>query len=353
MKKQYDVLVIGPVSLDHNIDYLGNERKELGGAVVASGFAAARSGNATALFTKLNPADADVEARFAGSGADLYWKPSKATCSIRNQYFTADKEKRACTSMGVCDPFRFDELPDVDTKIYHFAGLVYGDFDGELFAEAAKRGKVAVDVQCLLRHVEPDKTMAFHDWAEKKQYLPCIDYLKTDAAEAEILTGLTDRAEAAKLLYSWGAKEVLITHNTDQAVLTLMQLDSVVEHDYLPVGPDTELGEIVRKISRTRYSVIPVLDAAGSLLGGIDIRKIRNIVFRIELYHHFTAQQLMQEPLATLRDDLPMTEVMNTFDTTRADWLPVLNGEGHLRGYISRQRMFTHYRKMVADMSED
>ena len=215
MGKSYDVLVIGPVSLDHNIDYLGNERKEVGGAVVASGFAAARSGNATALFTKLNPADADVEARFAGSGADLYWKPSKATCSIRNQYFTADKEKRACTSMGVCDPFRFDELPDIETKIYHFAGLVYGDFDGELFKEASKHGKVAVDVQCLLRHVEPDKTMAFHDWAEKKQYLPYIDYLKTDAAEAEILTGLTDRAEAAKLLYSWGAKEVLITHNTE------------------------------------------------------------------------------------------------------------------------------------------
>ena len=215
MSKHYDVLVIGPVSLDHNIDYLGNERKEVGGAVVASGFAAARSGNATALFTKLNPADADVEARFAGSGADLYWSPSKATCSIRNQYFTADKEKRACTSMGVCDPFRFEELPRIDTAIYHFAGLVYGDFDGELFAEASRHGKVAVDVQCLLRHVEPDKTMAFHDWAEKKQYLPYIDYLKTDAAEAEILTGLTDRAEAAKLLYSWGAKEVLITHNTE------------------------------------------------------------------------------------------------------------------------------------------
>ena len=215
MKKTYDVLVIGPVSLDHNIDYQGNERKEVGGAVVASGFAAAKSGNRTAVFTKLNPADADVEERFAGSGADVYWKPSQATCSIRNQYFTADKEKRACTSMGVCDPFRFDELPDIETKIYHFAGLVYGDFDGALFAEAARHGKVAVDVQCLLRHVEADRTMAFHDWAEKKQYLPVIDYLKTDAAEAEILTGLTDRAEAAKLLHSWGAKEVLITHNTE------------------------------------------------------------------------------------------------------------------------------------------
>ena len=215
MKKQYDVLVIGPVSLDHNIDYLGNERKELGGAVVASGFAAARSGNKTALFTKCNTADANLEERFAPSGADLYWAESKATCSIRNQYFTADKEKRACTSMGVCDAFKFEELPDIDTEIYHFAGLVYGDFDGELFEEAAKHGKVAVDVQCLLRHVEPDKTMAFHDWADKKKYLPCIDFLKTDAAEAEILTGLTDRAEAAKLLYSWGAKEIMITHNTE------------------------------------------------------------------------------------------------------------------------------------------
>lgn len=215
MKKKYDVLVIGPVSLDHNIDYLGNERKEVGGAVVASGFAAARNGSRTAIFTKLNSADASLEERFAPSGADLYWAESKATCSIRNQYFTADKEKRACTSMGVCDPFRFEELPDIDTEIYHFAGLVYGDFDGELFEKAAKLGKVAVDVQCLLRHVEEDKTMAFHDWADKKKYLPCIDYLKTDAAEAEILTGLTDRAEAAKLLHSWGAKEIMITHNTE------------------------------------------------------------------------------------------------------------------------------------------
>lgn len=218
MNQEYDILVIGPVSLDHNIDDQGNERREVGGAVVASGFAAAKSGSRTALFTKLNPADADVEARFRGSGADLYWKPSRATCSIRNQYFTADKEKRACTSIGVCDPFRFDELPPVRAKVYHFAGLVYGDFDGPLFAEAAEHGKVAVDVQCLLRHVEPDRTMAFHDWAEKREYLPCIDYLKTDAAEAEILTGLSDRAEAAKLLHSWGAGEVLITHNTEVLV---------------------------------------------------------------------------------------------------------------------------------------
>lgn len=212
--KAYDTMVIGPISLDHNIDCEGKERRETGGAVVQSGFAAARSGAKTAIFTKLNPEDADASAAFEGSGADVYAAPSAETTSIRNQYFTPDKERRACHSMGKCDPFLWEEIPQVQTQIYHFAGLVYGDFHGELFRQAGKQGKVAVDVQCLLRHVEADKTMGFHDWQDKLEYLKDIDFLKTDAAEAEILTGLSDRVAAAKQLYAWGAKEIMITHNT-------------------------------------------------------------------------------------------------------------------------------------------
>ncbi len=145
----------------------------------------------------------------------------------------------------------------------------------------------------------------------------------------------------------------LITHHTDHAVLTLMQLDSVIERDYLPVGPDTELADIVRKISRSRNSVIPVLDNAGTLLGEIDIAKIRNIVFRTELYHRFTASQLMIAPPAILSDQTSMAMVMKIFDKTHANWLPVINKDNHLKGYISSERIYTQYRRMVADMSED
>ena len=145
----------------------------------------------------------------------------------------------------------------------------------------------------------------------------------------------------------------LITHHTDHAVLTLMQLDSVIDRDFLAVSPDTELAGIVRKISSSKGSILPVLDAAGRLLGEIDIKNIRHVVFRIELYHHFKASQLMQEPSAILTDSLPMTAVMRTFDDTHADFLPVLDAEGHLKGYLSRDHVFTQYRKMVADMSED
>ena len=150
------------------------------------------------------------------------------------------------------------------------------------------------------------------------------------------------------------AKEgLLITHHTDHAVLTLMQLDSVIERDYLSVPPDMELGQIVHKISRSDSSVLPVLDAAGKMLGEINLGKIRHVVFRTELYHHFTAQQLMVDPKATLDEHLPMTDVVNAFDETHADWLPVLDADKHLKGYISRQRIFSQYRKMVADMSEE
>ena len=145
----------------------------------------------------------------------------------------------------------------------------------------------------------------------------------------------------------------LITHHTDHAVLTLMNLDSVIEKDYLSVTPDMELGQIVHKISRSHSTVIPVLDAGGMLLGEIDIMKIRNVMFRIELYHHFMASQLMTDPKARLSDTTPMVDVMRAFDRTGANWLPVLDTDNHLKGYISRQRIYTMYRKMVADMSED
>ena len=145
----------------------------------------------------------------------------------------------------------------------------------------------------------------------------------------------------------------LLTHHTDHAALTLMNLDSVIDRDYMAVSPDMELGQIVNKVSRSHNRVLPVTDGAGTLLGEVDIVHIRKVLFRIELYHHFTASQLMEEPVAMLSASAPMTAVMKTFERTGAEWLPVVDTDNRLKGYISRQRLYTLYRKMVHDMSED
>ncbi|NLC32144.1 MAG: ribokinase [Clostridiales bacterium] len=218
MKQPFDIIVIGPLSLDRNIDHSGEERREIGGAVVASGFAAANTGSKTAIFTKFNPDEVDGLSVFKDLDAEVFTAVCKNTTSIQNRYLTADKERRVCTSLGRCDPFLESDLPDVQADIWHFAGLTYGDFSGELFQAASAKGKVAVDVQCLLRHILPDGRMDFFDWDKKEQFLPIIDYLKTDAAEAEILTGLSDRREAAHQLHAWGAKEIMITHNTEALI---------------------------------------------------------------------------------------------------------------------------------------
>ena len=218
MKRQFDVIVIGPLSLDRNIDHSGEERREIGGAVVASGFAAANTGSRTAIFTKFNPDEVDGLGVFRDLSAEVFCAESAQTTAIENLYLTPDKERRLCRSLGRCDPFLQEELPDVDAAIWHFAGLTYGDFSGELFQFAAGKGKVAVDVQCLLRHIMPDGKMAFFDWEHKERFLPVIDFLKTDAAEAEILTGQPDRREAARQLFRWGAREIMITHNTEALV---------------------------------------------------------------------------------------------------------------------------------------
>ena len=145
----------------------------------------------------------------------------------------------------------------------------------------------------------------------------------------------------------------LITHHTDRAVLTLMSLDSVIDKNYTAVSPDMPQASLVHAISKSHNNILPVLDNAGNLLGEIDITKLRHIVFRIELYHHFTVRQLMSQPEATLNVNTKMEDVMRQFDRTDASMLPVLDKDNHLLGYISRTHMYSVYRKIVADLSED
>lgn len=145
----------------------------------------------------------------------------------------------------------------------------------------------------------------------------------------------------------------LITHHTDRAVLTLMSLESVIETDYTSVDKDMELGKLVHSLSKSNSSVLPVLDGARNLLGEIDMNKMRHIVFRTELYHHFTVAQLMTQPATLLRLGDPMEDVMRAFDKYNAQQLPVLDEQDHLLGYVSRVHIYSQYRDMVADLSND
>lgn len=145
----------------------------------------------------------------------------------------------------------------------------------------------------------------------------------------------------------------LITHHTDRAVLTLMNIDSVIDKNISHVPEDMDLGTLVHAISRSHTNILPVLDESGKFLGEIDMSKLRHILFRTELYHHFKVKQLMSQPQFILSVNDTMENVMKRFDATDAGMLPVLETDGILRGYVSRTHLYSTYRKMVADMSSE
>ncbi len=145
----------------------------------------------------------------------------------------------------------------------------------------------------------------------------------------------------------------LVTHHTDQSVLTLMRLDSVIEREYTAVTPDMPLSKLVRAFSDSHTSFLPVLDKAGTLLGEVDMTKNRHIIFRTELYNKFTVEQLMTECPAKIGAADPMGEAMKLFEKTSALYLPVVDVSNRLIGYIDRSRMYSMYRKLVADFSAE
>ena len=145
----------------------------------------------------------------------------------------------------------------------------------------------------------------------------------------------------------------LITHHTDKAVLTLMSMDSVIDKDFISVSPDMPLGKLVNVISKSHSSFIPVLNSGGELLGEVDITKIRHIMFRTELYTKFHVQQIMTPVPAKLSINDRMEDVMRKFEIKNTNYLPVVDTDNHLTGYISRTRAFSMYRKMVEDFSNE
>ena len=215
--KEYDLMILGPATRDVNIDYTGAEDRSAGGAVTFCTPAARAMGARVFAAVKIAPEDADLMDVFDMPPEDKALLPSGRTTLMRNEYFTPDRERRRSACAAQSDPILPGELPEISWKLCHLAGLLYGDFPAELLEALHQRALLSADAQGFLRHNEGG-SMSLHDWEEKLRFLPWMDFFKTDAAEAEMLTGLSDREAAARQLCAWGAKEVMVSHNAEMLV---------------------------------------------------------------------------------------------------------------------------------------
>lgn len=211
----FDIAMIGHLTKD--IISVNNTKTEIpGGAVYFSSIAAAASGADVLVRTRIADKEIDYLTEMTDAGVTVNNLGSKKTVCM-NLNYSDDMETREITVSDLADPFLLEDVNNIDASIFHLAGLIHGDFPDEIINYFSKKGDVALDVQSVLR-CENDSKLFFQDWKEKKKYLPNITYLKTDAAEAEILTGETDRYKAAEILFSWSVKEVIITHMSELLV---------------------------------------------------------------------------------------------------------------------------------------
>lgn len=139
----------------------------------------------------------------------------------------------------------------------------------------------------------------------------------------------------------------LLTHQKDTAVLTLMNLESVLERDFEVVSPDMTLGEMVSVISVSHRNSFPVVDERGVLVGIVELDNVRNIMFRPELYERYKVRKIMVTPEVKVSSATPMTEVMRLFDETKAWKMPVIDEEGRYLGFISKSAIFNSYREVL------
>ncbi|MDE6206459.1 MAG: chloride channel protein [Muribaculaceae bacterium] len=144
----------------------------------------------------------------------------------------------------------------------------------------------------------------------------------------------------------------LLTHQKDQAVLTLLKINNVIENDFLPVYPDMTLKDMVDVIAKSKRNLFPVLNEGGELVGIVLLDEIRNIMFRPDLYRRMRVSTFMSMPPARIELDETMDQVMKTFDTTGAWNLPVVN-QGRYVGFVSKSKIFNSYRRVLRHYCDD
>ncbi len=144
----------------------------------------------------------------------------------------------------------------------------------------------------------------------------------------------------------------LITHHKDKAILSMMTVDKLIEKDFKTIGPDEKLGDLVKLVANSKRNIYPVIDEDQIFCGIIILDDIRNIMFKPELYDETTVSSMMFMPGTSVSPDESMEEVAKKFQETRNYNLPVIK-DGKYIGFISRANVFSEYRKLLKDFSDE
>lgn len=209
--KNYDVLYIGNYTKDTIISPAGTKIVD-GGAVNYAAHAAARLGKKVAVVTRLAREDQHVVEKFIQSGIDCYPAYTLSSTWLQLEYPTTDPDIRSLSVMRVAGSITPGDVEGLDAQAAVIGSSLRGEVGFDVIRTLKEKNMlIAADMQGFVR-VLRGMELKYESWEERDATLALIDVVKSDAVEAEFLTGETNLAKAAKFYAERGPKEIVLTH---------------------------------------------------------------------------------------------------------------------------------------------
>jgi sugar/nucleoside kinase (ribokinase family) len=215
----YDLVTIGNYTKDTIVSSAGTRYVDGGGYSYAA-HAAQLKGLRIAAVTRLANEDRGTTDALRTKGIEVHVFESPQSTLMRLEYPTDNVDERILRVAHVADPFTPELLAGFQARAFVVNGSVRGEASLEVMRTLkAKGGLLCADLQGFIRVVGDSGQLEYRPWPEQADILALLDILKTDAVEAEFVTGKSDIHEAAAELAAFGPSDIVLTHRDGLLVL--------------------------------------------------------------------------------------------------------------------------------------
>ncbi|MDB2462882.1 chloride channel protein [Algibacter sp.] len=144
----------------------------------------------------------------------------------------------------------------------------------------------------------------------------------------------------------------LMTHDKDKNVLMVLDIDQVIETNFIILKPEMKLGDILKNaVAKSSRNHFPVVNDNHEFLGVIRLDDVRHMMFDADLYDKVDAASLMHADAGIINyENDNMNTIMDQFKSSGAWNLPVVKN-GKYYGYISKSKLLTAYRQQLINFT--
>ena len=211
MPKTFDIAFLGNYTKDTIVSAAGTRVVD-GGAFNYGAHVVAAMQLRVAAITRLAKGDWHVVEGLERLGVDVLAETTPNSTCMRLEYPSANVDERVIYVASTAGSFTPAQVAEIEAPVFVLGPSFRGEVSLDVIrALVAKGARIAADVQGWVRVIQDGK-LAFEDWPEARLFLAQVDILKTDAVEAERLTGTADIHQAARMLAGLGPGEIVLTH---------------------------------------------------------------------------------------------------------------------------------------------